>query len=555
MTEGFVVRGEAGTRFPWEPITLATQLERTAAAHGDRDALVTAGGRLSWAQTRAAARGVAKALLAAGIGRGDHVALWVPNQVEFLLTWLATAYVGAVTVPVNTRYKVEEVRYIVAQCDAKALVMVDAFVGIDYLGMLARLCPELAADGPPNADTFPELREVVVIGGDAPAGTTAWDAFVAAGEAVEDGALDEAAAAVDHEDPSIIVYTSGTTGHPKGAVHSHRILRNECSITEVMDVGPDSRVLNHLPWFHVGGGFTGVLPPLITGAAMVVMDVWEPGAALELIEREGVTVLSGIPTHFIDVLNHPSLAERDVSTLRNGWIGGANNPPEVIQAVIDRLGMAGIQPVYGMTETTSVTTLARLDDPREVVVSGRGRPVSDFEVMVADTDSGRALPAGREGEVCVRGHPVMQGYYRNPEATAAVMDDDGWFHTGDLGVLDEGGHLAITGRKSDMFIVGGANAYPAEIEIALSEHPAVKQAYVVGVPHPRLGEVGFAFVERRGEVTEDDVKAFCKDRLADYKVPRFVHFVDEWPLTATGKIQRFRLKEQATEQASAAAHA
>ena len=555
MTEGFVVRGEAGTRFPWEPITLATQLERTAAAHGDRDALVTAGGRLSWAQTREAARGVAKALLAAGIGRGDHVALWVPNQVEFLLTWLATAYVGAVTVPVNTRYKVEEVRYIVAQCDAKALVMVDAFVGIDYLGMLARLCPELAADGPPNADTFPELREVVVIGGDAPAGTTPWDAFVAAGEAVEDGVLDEAAAAVDHEDPSIIVYTSGTTGHPKGAVHSHRILRNECSITEVMDVGPDSRVLNHLPWFHVGGGFTGVLPPLITGAAMVVMDVWEPGAALELIEREGVTVLSGIPTHFIDVLNHPTLAERDVSSLRNGWIGGANNPPEVIQAVIDRLGMAGIQPVYGMTETTSVTTLARLDDPREVVVSGRGRPVSDFEVMVADTDTRAPLPAGREGEVCVRGHPVMQGYYRNPEATAAVMDDDGWFHTGDLGVLDEGGHLAITGRKSDMFIVGGANAYPAEIEIALSEHPAVKQAYVVGVPHSRLGEVGFAFVERRGEVTEDEVKAFCKDRLADYKVPRFVHFVDEWPLTATGKIQRFRLEEQATEQASAAAHA
>jgi fatty-acyl-CoA synthase len=180
-----------------------------------------------------------------------------------------------------------------------------------------------------------------------------------------------------------------------------------------------------------------------------------------------------------------------------------------------------------MTETTSVTTLARLDDPREVVVGGRGRPVADFEVMVADTDTRRALPAGREGEVCVRGHLVMQSYYRNPEATAAVLDDDGWFHTDDLGVLDEDGYLSITGRKSDMFIVGGANAYPAEIEIALSEHPAVKQAYVVGVPHPRLGEVGFAFVERRGEVSEDEVRAFCKGRLADYKVPRFVHFVDE----------------------------
>jgi fatty-acyl-CoA synthase len=553
MTDGLVVRGEAGTRFPWEPITLAAQLERTAAAHGERDAIVSAGRRLSWAETREAAREVARGLLAAGIGRGDHVALWVPNQAEFLLTWLATAYVGAVTVPVNTRYKVEEVRYIVAQCDAKALVMVDAFVGIDYLELLGRLCPDLAGGGPPNAEAFPALREVVVIG-DAPAGTTPWADFVAGGSMVADAALDETAAAVDHEDPSIIVYTSGTTGHPKGAVHSHRILRNECSITEAMDVGPESRILNHLPWFHVGGGFTGVLPPLITGAAMVVMDVWEPGAALELIEREGVTVLSGIPTHFIDVLNHPSLPDRDVSSLRNGWIGGANTPPEVVQAVIDRLGMEGIQPVYGMTETTSVTTLARLDDPREVVVSGRGRPVADFEVMVADTVTGRALPAGQEGEVCVRGHPVMQGYYRKPEATAAVMDADGWFHTGDLGVLDADGYLAITGRKSDMFIVGGANAYPAEIEIALSEHPAVKQAYVVGVPHARLGEVGFAFVERRGELSEDEVKAFCKRRLADYKVPRFVHFVDDWPLTATGKIQRFRLKEQAAER-SAAAHA
>jgi fatty-acyl-CoA synthase len=211
-----------------------------------------------------------------------------------------------------------------------------------------------------------------------------------------------------------------------------------------------------------------------------------------------------------------------------------------------------VLPVYGMTETTSITTIPRLDDPREVIISGRGAPVSDFEVKVADVDSGRELGAGQEGEVCVRGHLVMQGYYRNPEATAKVIDADGWFHTGDLGDFDDKGYLAITGRKSDMFIVGGANAYPAEIEVALSELDGVKQAYVVGVPDERLGEVGFAFVERaRADLSEDEVVGFCRGRLADFKVPRFVHFVEEWPLTATGKIERFRLSEMAREHAGA----
>jgi fatty-acyl-CoA synthase len=299
----------------------------------------------------------------------------------------------------------------------------------------------------------------------------------------------------------------------------------------------------------VAGGFTGILPPLITGGAMIIMERWDPGRALELIERERATVFSGIPTHFIDVLNHPRLAEFDISTLRTGWIGGANNPPEVIDAIMRRMGMNGVLPVYGMTETTSITTIPRLSDPRSVVVSGRGFPVSDFEVRVVDVETGLECDVGVEGEVCVRGHLVMQGYYRNEAATAAVIDEDGWFHTGDLGDLDSDGYLAITGRKSDMFIVGGSNAYPAEIEIALSEEPRVKQAYVVGVPDARLGEVGFAFVELcSGEsCSSDEIVQFCKGRLADYKVPRFVEFVEEWPMTATGKIQRFVLGEMARE--------
>jgi fatty-acyl-CoA synthase len=494
--------------------------------------------RLTWAQAREESRRVARALLAAGVKRGDHVAVWVPNHIEWLLLWLGANYIGAVIVAVNTRYKTEEVEYIVRQSDAKLLVMVDQFVGIDYLAMLARLR---------DAD-LPELRGVVVIG-QAPSDTQSWEDFLAA---AGDDELDPSAVAYD--DPSFIVYTSGTTGYPKGAVHSSRVLRNECSISEAMDIDAGSRVMNHMPFFHIAGACTGVLPALITGGAMILMERWDVEEAFRLIEKERVTVLSGIPTHFIDLLNDDRLEERDVSSLKTGWIGGANNPPEVIEAIVTKLGMKGILPVYGMTETTSITTIPKLDDPPELVRSGKGFPVSDFEIKVVDTDSGAELDAGAEGEVCVRGHLVMQGYYENPEATAAVIDPDNWFHTGDLGVLDENGYLAITGRKSDMFIVGGSNAYPAEIERALSEHPKVKQAYVVGVPHPRLGEVGFAFVEpRRGEeLDRDEVTEFCKGRLADFKVPRHIEFVTEWPMTATGKIQRFMLREQAEQLAQPA---
>jgi fatty-acyl-CoA synthase len=550
-----IVTGDAGDRYPWEPITIAGLLERTAAEHGPREAMVQSDRRLTWAQARDAARRVGKAFIAAGVRPGDHVAVWVPNRIEWVLLWFGAAYAGAVVVTVNTRYKVEEVRYILGQSDARMLVMVDEFVGIDYLAMLARLCPDLAAGGPPNAVELPELRSVVVLGA-APAGTMTFADFLAAGDAaVGDEQLDATAAAVDVEDPTIVLYTSGTTGRPKGAVHSHRILRNEHSIAERMEIGRESRVMNHMPFFHVAGAFTGILPPLIAGGAMLIMERWDPGAALGLIERERATVFSGIPTHFIDVLNEPSLPDRDTSTLRSGWIGGANVAPEVVDGAIERLGMKGLLPVYGMTETTSITTMARMDDAREVVLAGKGRPVSDFEVKVADPDTGEALPAGRDGEVQVRGHLVMSGYYRNPEATAAAIEPDGWFRTGDLGRLDDAGYLSITGRKSDMFIVGGSNAYPAEIEIALSEHAAVKQAYVVGVPDARLGEVGFAFVELRqaGSATEEDIVRFCQARLADYKVPRHVRFVADWPLTAAGKIERYRLGELAREASSARA--
>ena len=539
-----VVRGTAGTRFPYTPTTIHALLDRTAAAHGDRDALVFDDRRLTWAETREQARAIARGLLAEGVRPGDHVAVWVPNRPEWVLLWFACSMVGAVVVPINTRYKTDEVGYILRQSDARLLVLVPSFAGIDHLAMLAAL----------RARELPALRQVVVLGDAAPEGAVTLDAFVASGAAVGEAALDAVAGARTEADPTIIVYTSGTTGHPKGAVHTHRILRNEHSIAEALDHDASSRVMNHMPFFHVAGGFTGILPPLITGGAMVLMDRWDPARAFELIERERVTVFSGIPTHFIDLLGHPDRERFDVSSLRSGWIGGANNPPEVIDGAIGTLGMEGLLPVYGMTETTSITTIPRLGDPLEVVKAGKGLPVSDVEVKVVDTATGAELDAGAEGEVCVRGHLVMEGYYQDPEATAAVIDADGWFHTSDLGVLDEQGYLEITGRKTDMFIVGGSNAYPAEIESALAEHPDVTQAYVVGRPDGRLGEVGHAFVQLRPGASPDPdaIIAFCRGRLADYKVPRTVEFVTEWPMTATGKIQRYKLRERAAEAVPAA---
>lgn len=545
VVTGMIVHGESGERYPWSPITIAQLLERTADTYGGREAIICGSRRLTWRDARSAARKLAGGLHEQGVTRGDRLAVWVPNRLEWVLMWLAASYIGAVIVPVNTRYKPEEAGYIIRQSEAKALVAVESFLGIDYLEMLSRLFPQLGAAASPNEAEFPDLERIFVIG-DAPTGTQSFDRLIAAGEDVGGEVIDRLAAAVDPEDPTIIVYTSGTTGHPKGAVHSHRVLRNEHSIAERMAIDSDSRVMNHMPFFHVAGAFTGLLPPLITGGAAILMDRWEPREALEIIQREGATVFSGIPTHFIDLLNHPELEKFDTSSLQTGWIGGANNPPEVIEGIIDRLGMNGILPVYGMTETTSITTIPKLEDPPAVIHSGKGLPVSDFELCVVGPD-GDALPPGEEGEVCVRGHLLMKGYYRMPDATAAVIDSAGWFHTGDLGVLDAGGYLSITGRKSDMFIVGGSNAYPAEIEIALMEHPAIKQAYVVGVADPRLGEVGFAFVEAvAGEaIDETTVVGFCRARLADYKVPRAVEIVRDWPLTATGKIQRFALREMA----------
>ncbi|MCW2581788.1 MAG: hypothetical protein JWQ53_578, partial [Klenkia sp.] len=508
--------------------------------HGDR--------RLTWAQTAEQSRTLARALLARGVGRGDSIALWLPNHPEWLLLWLAAVRIGAAVVPVNTRYTPDEAAYVLEQSQARLLVVEADFLGLDHPAAFAAICPDW--DGA-HSDRLPDLRGLVVVGGPPVPGALAFGDLVACAGQVDQETLDAVTRDVVPTDPVAVVYTSGTTGRPKGVVHTHAAVAMMRAVGEVMDYGPDDVVLGHLPLFHVSGLFSSFLPTVLTGAAYVALDVWDAGVALRLVADEGVTVLSGIPTHFIDLLHHPDLPGTDTSRLRTGWIGGSTLPAEVLAGARDTLGMQALLPVYGMTELTSTTTLGRPDDPVDSLLAGKGLPLGGYDVALVDPVTRAPVPVGTEGEIVVRGYVVMRGYHRDPGATAAVLDDEGWFRTGDLGVFDERGYLAITGRLSDMLIVGGFNVHPADVEHVLTAHPDVVQAHVVARPDARLGEVPVAFVECRtgSATTPADLMAYCRGRLAGFKVPREIRFPDSWPTTPTGKVQRFRLRELAAQSA------
>lgn len=524
---------------------VAQALDATAAANPAGAAIVHGDRRLTWAEVRERSVRVAEALLASGMRRGDHIAVWMPNHPDWLLLWLGAVRIGVTMVPINTRYKPDEAAYVLRKADARMLFMEDAFLGIDYPAHFAGICPDWG--GERGSKELPELREVVLMGPPVE-GMTPFEQFLAR-SAAGARALPAAESAVTADDVVIIVFTSGTTGFPKGVMHTHDVVRMIETVAAWFDLRPSDRVLGHLPLFHVAGVMSSFGLALIAGGTLVQLDHWNPERALELIQAEGITMFSGIPTHFIDLINHPRLGEHDVSSLRTGWIGGSSIPPEVVRGARERLGMEAILPVYGMTELTSCTTLGRPGDPVESLVQGQGVPLGGYEVRLVDPETRTPVETGREGEIAVRGYTVMKGYYKDPEATARVMDGAGWFYTGDLGVFDERGYLKITGRRSDMFIVGGNNVHPADVERVLREHPRIREVQVVPAPHDRLGEVGVAFVEvRPGEtLTEAEVIEHCRSRLASFKVPSRVLFLSEWPMTSTAKVERARLRRMASE--------
>jgi HIP---CoA ligase len=521
--------------------TIPAVTAAAAARYGDRLAVADGDTRLTYGELLARARGFGGALVASGVEPGDRVALWAPNGAEWIVAVLGLFQAGAVLVPVNTRLKGVEASDILARSRARALVTVTDFLGTDHLALLR----DAGAD-------LPDLRTIVVTRGPVPAGAEPWHGFLARATDGDRAEVTRRAADVSEGDPSDILFTSGTTGVPKGVVMTHgRTLRVATDWVAMTGLGPDDRYLMVNPYFHMFGLKAGILACVAAGAAMFPEATFDVDRALARVAGEGITVLPGPPTLYQAILDHPDRHRHDLSSLRVAVTGAADIPVALIRRVAGELPFSTVVTGYGLTEAGTASATGPGDDP-ETVATTVGRPRPGFEVRIAGADGTGALPPGETGEIVLRGPSVMAGYLDDPTATAEALAPDGWLRTGDLGVVDERGCLRVVGRAKDMFIVGGFNAYPAEIENHLLRHPDVAQAAVIGIPDERLGEVGMAFVVTRSGDPDGEgaagIVAWCRDQMANYKVPRAVEIVPELPVNATGKVVKEELRARAAAQ-------
>ena len=525
--------------------TIGQALAAVVTRQPDREALVVRHEdvRLSYAELAREVERVALGLLGLGIEKGDRVGIWAPTCSQWPFVQLATARVGAILVNVNPAYRPNELAYALRHSGVRLLVTAQSFKTSDYLAMIGEV-----------RDTLPALERAVTIGTERAGAPDdlLWDELVAAGADVDAAALQTRESALDADDAINIQYTSGTTGNPKGATLTHHnILNNARSISETLGYTPDDRVCIPVPMYHCFGMGIGNLGCITAGATMVFPAAsFEPLSTLEAIEAERCTSIYGVPTMFIAELEHPRFPEFDLSSLRTGIMAGAPCPVEVMKRVIADMHAREVCVAYGMTETAPVSFLTRPNDDVERRVSTVGTVFPHVEAKVIDPATGLVTPVGVPGEVCTRGYLVMLGYWNDPDATAEAVDAAGWMHTGDLGVMDAAGYLNIVGRSKDMVIRGGENLYPREIEEVLFEHPAVASAQVIGVPDERMGEELMAWIvlRERADATDDEIRDFCRERVAHFKVPRYVKFVDEIPLTVTGKVQKFRMREIAIQE-------
>ncbi|GGS15696.1 AMP-binding protein [Actinokineospora fastidiosa] len=509
--------------------TIPANLIATAARFPDRDALVefATGRRWTYAEFAADVDRVAHGLLARGVGKGDRVGVWAPNCAEWTLVQYATARVGAILVNINPAYRVSELKYVLNQAGVRMLVAAESFKTSDYRGMIDEVRPQC-----------PALRDVVLIGVD-------FDDLRVDGDAA---ALD--AIELSSDDPINIQYTSGTTGFPKGATLSHHnILNNGFFVGELCGYTETDRICIPVPFYHCFGMVMGNLAATSHGACMVIpAPAFDPVASLRACAEERCTSLYGVPTMFIAML--AELGELDLSSLRTGIMAGSPCPAEIMKQVIDRMGMTEVTICYGMTETSPVSTQTRADDTIDRRVGTVGRVHPHLEIKIVDPATGRTVPRGEPGEFCTRGYSVMLGYWDQPDKTAEAIDSARWMHTGDIAVMDADGYVQITGRIKDMVIRGGENIYPREIEEFLYTHPDVLDAQVIGVPDQRFGEELMAWIRMRPgttPLTAESVREFCAGKLAHYKIPRYVHVVDEFPMTVTGKIRKVEMRAAAVE--------
>lgn len=529
----------------WTDATIGGALDSAADLYGDREAFVFANARPGFLELQRMADKVARGFLKLGIGRGDRVAVWMAGYAEWAYLYFGLAKIGAIIVPVNTRYKPEELEYVLRQSGARVLV----FRGADdknknYTDLLAKLYPELhcGTSRRLTSDLFPKLRWIIDILDPALSSIVSFSRFLEAGDSVSDEEFGSAERQVSSQDVALIQFTSGTTALPKGAqLYQEAMLRAADFHCGQMEMTSGQRFFSPQPFYHAGGSVLVMLSPIVSGCTTVVQSYFDPTKALRLMEDEKCNITMGHQPHYVEYLNNLELGERRLK-LQKGLIF-AN--PDMNKLVYENLKIEGLLSPFGMTETHLGGTACSLQDPVEARLNTVGRPGPGIELKISEPQTQDALPSGEVGELCLRGWCVMKGYFQEPERTAEVIDKDGWFHTGDLAVIRPDGNVQLMGRIKDMIRVGGENVAAAEVESFLIRHPAVKQAAVIGQEDPRLGEVCVAFVELKEGTTVDEERLVkhCKGNLASFKVPRSIRFLDEWPMTGSGKIQKVRLKE------------
>jgi fatty-acyl-CoA synthase len=534
--------------------TIGACLDQIAGSHGSSDAVVSCHQaiRYTYAELRREAELIARGLMALGVQAGDRVGIWSPNRAEWMVTQYAAAKAGAILVNVNPAYRLRELEYALGQSGVRVLIAARRFRTTDYVAMLTELTGPL---GPPArrqpTDRLPALEAVVLLDQSESPGLT-WQALRAMADEVPEARLREREAALQFDDPVNIQYTSGTTGHPKGATLSHHnILNNGFFVGERLRYTSRDRVCVPVPLYHCFGCVLGNLAALTHGSAVVLpSESFDAEACLQAVEQECCTSIYGVPTMFIAELEHPKVAQYRLDTLRTGIMAGSPCPVEVMRQVIARLNMREVTICYGMTETSPVSFQSAVDDPLEARVSTIGSILPHLECKIFDAATGAVTPRGEPGELCARGYAVMLGYWNDPDATAAAIDRARWMHTGDLAVMREDGYVNIVGRLKDMIIRGGENVYPREIEEFLHTHPAVGDVQVIGVPDPHYGEEVCAWVRLREGATlsADELRHYCRGQIATYKIPRYVRFSSEFPLTVTGKVQKFRMREIMIEE-------
>ncbi len=534
MTDSYA-RGDTSATMLDE--TIGANLDRAVAQFGDREAVISCaqGRRCTYAELGTAVDELARALMAAGLAKGDRIGIWSPNCVEWTLVQYATAKLGAILVNINPAYRTSELEYALKQSGCRMLVAAPTFKTSDYRAMIEEVSPSL-----------PELERLVFL--DSPD----WDELLAGAGGVSADDLRARSDDLHPADPINIQYTSGTTGFPKGATLTHiNILNNGYFVGEGCRYTEEDRICIPVPFYHCFGMVMGNLGATTHGAAMVIpAPAFDPEATLKACAEERCTSLYGVPTMFIAQLDHPRFGDYDLSSLRTGIMAGSPCPVEVMKRVMDLMHMSEVGICYGMTETSPVSTQTAHDDPLEKRVGSVGRVHPHVEVKIVDPEVGATVAQGDPGELCTRGYSVMAGYWKDPERTAEAIDADGWMHTGDLATMDDEGYVNIVGRSKDMVIRGGENVYPREVEEFLYSHPSIADVQVIGVPDQRYGEELMAWVIPRegASLDADAIREFCQGRIAHYKIPRYVKTVDAFPMTVTGKVQKFKMREQAVDE-------